>query len=170
MKTHSPPLQGAPVTGDAARNVGSSFWRRHFPVSFPGTQSRGHGALHLGWDLGSMRTLAGVPLPFVIISEGKLEFIRNSFIHLVLHHWQAVGFRATPISGRAQRQDKLILFFLVGGTTLIPINSWNGSNTSSSTSNHPYNYFPFKHKNLRKYYTSIFLCLIPTAASEIWCS
>lgn len=70
-----------------------------------------------------MRTLAGVPLPFVIISEGKLEFVRNSFIHLVLHHWQAVGFRATPINGRAQRQDKLILFFLVGGTTLILINS-----------------------------------------------
>jgi hypothetical protein len=39
-----------------------------------------------------MSTLAGIPLPFVIIPEGKLELVGNAFIHLVLHHWHAVGF------------------------------------------------------------------------------
>lgn len=39
-----------------------------------------------------MGTLAGIPLPFVVIPEGKLELIGNTFVHLVLHHWHAVGF------------------------------------------------------------------------------
>lgn len=75
MKAHSPPLEGAPVTRDAARNVGGSFWRWHLPVALPGIQPGGHGTLHLGRDLRSMRPLAGAPLPFVVISEWKLEFV-----------------------------------------------------------------------------------------------
>lgn len=74
-KAHSPPLQGAPVTGDAAWNVGGSLGRRHLPVSFPHIQPRGHGTLRLGRDLRTVRPLAGVPLPLVVVSEGKLELV-----------------------------------------------------------------------------------------------
>ena len=109
-KAHSPPLQRAPVTGDAARNVGSSLRRRHLSVSFPSIQPRGHGTLHLGRDWRSMGPLVGIPLPFVVISEGKLEFVRNPFVHFVLHHWHAVGFRATPVRVRAERRKISIVF------------------------------------------------------------
>lgn len=105
VKGHSPPLQGAPVTGDAARDVGGSLWRRHLPVSLPRVQPWGHGTLHLSRDLRTMRPLAGIPLPLVVVSEGKLELIWNPFIHFVLHHWHAVGFWATPIEGREQREE-----------------------------------------------------------------
>lgn len=75
VKAHSPPLQGAPVTGDAARNVGGSLWRRHLPLALPRIQPRGHGTLHLGRDLRTVRSLACVPLPLVVVSEGKLELV-----------------------------------------------------------------------------------------------
>lgn len=122
LQAHSPPLQGAPVTGDAPRNVGSSLWRRHLPISFSCIEPRGHGTLHLGWDLRRMCPLVGIPLPLVIVAEGKLEFIGDPFIHFVLHHWHAVGFRATPIQ-RTQREEKLMLLCLVAGTSLTLISS-----------------------------------------------
>lgn len=74
-KVHSPPLQGAPIAGDASRNVGGSLRRGHLPISFPSAEPRGHGTLHLGRDWRSMRPLVGIPLPLVVVSEGKLEFV-----------------------------------------------------------------------------------------------
>lgn len=121
-KTHSPPLQRAPIARDAAGDVGGSFRRRHLPVCLPSVQPRGHGTLHLGWDLRRMRPLVGIPLPLVVISKGKLEFVGNPFVHFVLHHWHAVGLRATP-RARAQREETSISLLLVGRTTRILTNS-----------------------------------------------
>lgn len=108
---HSPPFQWASITGNASRDVGSSFWRGHFPISLPSIQPWCHGTLQLGWDLGWMGTLAGIPLPFVVIPEGKFELIGNTFVHLVLHHWHAVGFWATPV--KREDQEKTSEYCLI---------------------------------------------------------
>ena len=71
-----------------------------------------------------MSPLVGVPLPFVIVSKGKLELIGNPFVHFVLHHGHAVGFRAAP-RGRAQgEEEESILLLLVGRNTLIQKLTW----------------------------------------------
>lgn len=70
-----------------------------------------------------MSPLVGVPLPFVIVSKGKLELIGNPFVHFVLHHGHAVGFRAAP-RGRAQGEEESILLLLVGRNTLIQKLTW----------------------------------------------
>lgn len=101
-----PALQWAPITRDASGDVGCSFWGWHFPFSFPRANPRCYGTLNLGWYLSHMRSLSFVciSLPFVIISEGKFEFIRHSFIHFVLHHWHTVVFWRTP--GKEKKKQK----------------------------------------------------------------
>lgn len=97
-RRHVPPaLQRAPITGDASGNVGS-FWGWHFSFSFSRANPRRYWTLDLRWYLSHMRSLsfARISLPFIIISEGKFEFIWHSFIHFVLHHWHTVVFWRTP--------------------------------------------------------------------------
>lgn len=97
-RKHVPPaLQWAPITRDASGNVGS-FWGWNFSFSFSRANPRWYWTLDLRWYLSHMRSLsfAHISLPFIIISEGKFEFIWHSFIHFVFHHWHTVVFWRTP--------------------------------------------------------------------------